>query len=177
MTRLTRPYTPVFRVDIIQFVQDHVHLISPGHDVAARPDPLTEEMLMLNNIPKQSGTGRMLQRQHKRMRSRSKKLLDKTPLNPRLQTITTEIEETSQQLCQCLPIGLVLGDIPVQPHHMRCITPPRLSNKMTSKIIEIIVLLKTHATTRTPRQSIPTSTMGSPLATVHEVSDIQHLHH
>src|SRR3989442_4289368 len=129
MARLTRPYATVFRVDIIQLVQYNLHFICSRHDVAARPDPLTEEMLMLNNIPEQRGTGRMLQRQHERVRTRSIEFLDKTPLNPRLQTTTTEIDEPRQQLRQCLPVRLVLGNVPVQPHHMPRITPPRLRDE------------------------------------------------
>src|SRR2546425_4984719 len=112
MTRLTGPYATVFRVDIIQFVQDHIHLVCSGHDVAARPDPMTEEMLMLNNIPQQYRPTGMLQRQHERVRTGSIELLDKTPLNPRLQTTTTQIEESSQQLRQCLPVRLLLRNIP-----------------------------------------------------------------
>src|SRR5712664_540277 len=96
MARLTRAYATVFCVDIIQLVQDHIHLVCPGHDVAARPDPLTEEMLMLNNITEQRGTGRMLQRQHKRVRTLPIELLDKTRLNPRFQVTSSQIEEFSQ---------------------------------------------------------------------------------
>src|SRR5438132_14131469 len=60
---------------------------------------------------------------------------------------------------------------------MSRITPTSLRNKMTGKIIEIIVLLKTHATTRTLRQLISTFTAGSPSATGHEASDNQHQPH
>src|SRR6266487_4107337 len=104
MTRLTRPHATVFRVDIIQFIQYHLHLVCPRHDVAARPDPLTEEMLMLNNIPQQYRPARMLQRENERMRTRPVELLDKTPLNPRLQTMASKIKEPAQQLRQCLSI-------------------------------------------------------------------------
>src|SRR5947209_20340722 len=97
MARLSGSYATVFRVDIIQLVQDHVHLVCPRHDVAARPDPLTEEVLMLNNIPQQHRPARMLQRQHKGVRTRPIELFDKTPLNPSFQTATSKIEEISQQ--------------------------------------------------------------------------------
>src|SRR6266581_4579562 len=160
MARLARPYATVFRVDIIQFIQDHVHLVCPRHDVAARPDPLMEEMLMLNNIPQQYRPDRMLQRENERVWTLPIELLDKTLLYPSFQTAISKIEEVSQQSRQRLSIRLFLGNIPVQPHHMPRITPPRHRNKMTSKILPVIVLPKAHTTTRTLRQSYPTSYSG-----------------
>src|SRR2546422_8257418 len=94
MTRLTGPHATVLRVDIIQFVENQVHFIRSCHNVAAGPDPLTEEMLMLNNIAEQYGTGRMLQRHNKRMRIRTVKFLDKTPLNPRFQATTARLKNS-----------------------------------------------------------------------------------
>src|SRR5207245_10962482 len=81
----------------------------------------------------------------------------------------------SQHPSPHFPTRLVLSNSPLQPQHMPRITPPRLRNKMTRKIIKIIVLLKTHTTTRTLRQSISTSITGSPSATGHEASDNQPL--
>src|SRR6266540_1708951 len=170
MTRLTRPHATVFRVDIIQFIQYNLCLVCPRHNVAARPCPLTEKMLMLNNIPQQYRPARMLQRENERMRTRPVELLDKTPLNPRLQTLPAEIEESSQQLRQCLSIRFLLGNIPVQPHHMPRITTPRHRNKMTRKILPVVPFLKTHTTTRTLRQFLPTTITENPSANDHEAA-------
>src|SRR5712691_11128541 len=163
MARLARPDPTVFGVDIVQFIENDLHFVRSRHDVAAGPDPLTEEMLMLNNIPQQGRTGRMLERQHKRVRTRSIEFFDKTSLNPTLKTTIFDREEISQQLRQHLSVRLVLCNIPVQPHNMPRITPPRLRDKVTSKIIKVIVLLETHATTRTLRQSLSTFYNGNSL--------------
>src|SRR5438128_12407510 len=97
MARQAGSYATIFGADIVQFIQYNLHFIRPRHDIAARPDPLTEEMLMLNNIPQQHRPTGMLQRQHKRVRTRPIELLDKTPLNPQLQPSTAQIEEVPQQ--------------------------------------------------------------------------------
>src|SRR5437660_3820134 len=60
---------------------------------------------------------------------------------------------------------------------MTRITPTRHRDKMTRKIIEIIVFLKAHTTTRTLRQSISTSSAENPSATDREASDNQHPPH
>src|SRR5712664_3605495 len=57
------------------------------------------------------------------------------------------------------------------------ITTPRLRNKMTRKIIPVIVFLKTDTATRTLRQLFPTSITENPLATDHEAVDIQNQPH
>src|SRR2546422_9295050 len=110
MARLAGPYATVFRVDIVQFIQYNLCLVCPRHDVAARPDPLTEEMLMLNNIPQQYRPARMLQRENERMRTRPIELFDKTPLNPRLQTMASKIKEPAQQPRQRLSVRFLLGN-------------------------------------------------------------------
>src|SRR5712692_3394665 len=102
----------------------------------------------------------MLQRENERMRARSIEFLDKPPFHPSLKTTATQIEESSQQLRQSLSIGFLLGNVPVQPHHMPRITPPRLRHKMTRQIIPVIPFLKTHTTTRTLRQLSPTFYSG-----------------